>query len=453
MADRQSMNRRGFLKGAATAGAAAVAFPMVIPGASLGKDGAVAPSNRIVMGSIGVGSMGSGDQRAFLGKQGVQFVGVCDVDKRHRDAAKGRVDQKNGNTDCAAYVDFRELIGRGDLDAVHCALPDQWHAMPVIAAARAGLDIFGQKPFARSIREGRAMVNAIKRYGCIWETGSQQRSDHKFRYACEIVRNGVIGRVDYAEVGLPKGRPTSHMAVSKTPPPEIDWNRWLGPAPWREYCDFGRRGGPHWDWRWILDFSGGQLTDWAGHHIDICQWGLGLERSGPVECEGRGWYPEDGGLYDTPYDYLFTNTYANGVRITVGNDNHPVPNGPHGLGKDHKIRRGATWFGENGRWVGVNRRGLYASHPDILRSQFGANDIHLYPSGNHHQCFINCVRSRKETIAPPEIGHRSISAALVGEIAMLTGRKIRFDPVNEEILDDPAAAALLGKSYREPWTL
>ncbi len=252
MADKRSMNRRGFLKGAATAGAAAVAFPMVIPGPSLGKDGAAAPSNRIVMGSIGVGSMGGGDQRAFLGKQGVQFVGVCDVDKRHRDAAKGRVDQKNGNTDCKAYVDFRELIGRGDLDAVHCALPDQWHAMPVIAAARAGLDIFGQKPFARSVREGRAMVNAIKRYGCIWETGSQQRSDHKFRYACEIVRNGVIGRVDYAEVGLPKGRPTSHTAVSKTPPPEIDWNRWLGPAPWREYCDFGRRGGPHWDWRGVM---------------------------------------------------------------------------------------------------------------------------------------------------------------------------------------------------------
>ena len=453
MTGKRLVRRRDFLKGAAATGAAVVAFPAIIPGSSLGKDGATAPSERIVMGSIGVGSMGSGDHNRFLGTPGVHFVGVCDVDTRHRDRAKARVDKKNGNIDCAVYADYRELIARGDLDAVHCALPDQWHAMPVIAAARAGLDIFGQKPFARSIREGRAMVDTIHRYGRIWETGSQQRSDHKFRYACEIVRNGVIGKVEYAEVGLPTGRATSFQAAPKAPPADIDWDRWLGPAPWREYCDFGRRGGPHWDWRWIMDFSGGQLTDWAGHHIDICHWGLGLGRTGPIEIEGRGWYPEDGGIYNVPYEYLFTNTYANGVKITIGNDNHPVPDAPHGLGKDHKIRRGPTWFGENGRWVGVNRRGLYASDGDILRTQFGANDIHLYPSGNHHQCFINCIRSRKETIAPPEVGHRSISAALVGEIAMLTGRKIRFDPVNEEIIGDPSASALLGKSYREPWSL
>ncbi len=388
------------------------------------------------MGAIGTGSMGTGDLNGFLGSSEVQVVGVCDVDRNHRNRAKDLTDRRYGNRDCAAYVDYRELIDRGDLDAVMTALPDHWHALPAIAAAQAGLDIHGQKPFARSIREGRAMVDACERYGRVWQTGSQQRSDRKFRRACELVRNGRIGKVKYAEVGLPYGG-RHDRKKAQTPPDNLDWNMWLGPAPWRPFTDFGG-GSVHWHWRWIMDYSGGQLTDWAGHHIDIAHWGLGLERTGPVSIEGSGKYPDDG-LYSAPYSYHFVCEYANGVRMEVADN--------------RKFKQGAKWYGENGAWIHVSRGGLSAHPQSILDEVIGPNETKLYESNNHKQNFLDCVKSRKETICPAEVGHRSISVGLLGEIAMLTGRKIRFNPETEEILGDPGASALLGRSYREPWTL
>ena len=198
MKQRQSITRRHFLKGAATA-TSAMALPLIVPSTVFGAN---APSNRIVMGDIGVGSQGTGDMQGFLQKSGVQMVAVCDVDKSHRDRAKKIVDSKYGNQSCTSHLDYRELIGRGDLDAVMLAMPDHWHALPAIAAAKAGLDIHGQKPLARSVREGRAICDAVHRYGRVWQTGSQQRSDQKFRRAAELVRNGRIGTIQKVEVGL-----------------------------------------------------------------------------------------------------------------------------------------------------------------------------------------------------------------------------------------------------------
>jgi predicted dehydrogenase len=437
MKTRQRITRRSFLKKTTGLAAGAIAFPYVVPSSALGKAGTIAPSNRIVMGAIGVGSMGTGDMRGFLNKREVQMVAVCDVDKKHYDRAKKNVDDKYGNSDCKTYLDFRELLGRGDLDAVQLALPDQWHGLISVAAARAGLDIHGQKPLARTIYEGRAICDAVKRYGVVWQTGSQQRSEGKFHRACELVRNGRIGKVYKVEVGLPDGR-----ACGLKPPipvPEgLDWNFWLGPAPWRPYTDFGR-GDCHWDWRWIMDYSGGQLTDWAGHHIDIAHWGLGLEYTGPVEIKGRGVYPRDG-LYNVPIAYKFTCKYANGLTMIVANQSQQ----PKGMG--------AAWYGEKG-WIHVRRGGLWAEPESVLKEVIGPNEIHLYKSRDHKQNFLDCVKSRQLTIAPAEVAHRSISVGLLGEIAMLTERKLKWNPEKERFLNDEQANRMLSRPMRRPWHL
>ncbi len=436
MSENRKINRRRFLKSAGSITAGAFAFPYIVSASALGSQGSVAASNRIVMGAIGVGSQGTGDLRGFLSKQEVQTVAVCDVDKAHLENAKKVVDDKYGNSDCKTYADFRELIGRGDLDAVQIAVPDQWHSIPAIAAARAGLDIHAQKPLARTIREGRAICDAVKRYGTVWQTGSQQRSTENFHRACELVRNGRIGKVERVEVGLPTGRdrgPAKPLPVPNT----LDWDMWLGPAPWRPYCDFGR-GDCHWDWRWIMDYSGGQLTDWAGHHIDIAHWGLDLERTGPVEIEGRGVYPRDG-LYDVPYEYKFACKYANGLTMTVANNK--------------QLEQGAKWYGENGKWIYVKRGKLEANPESVLKEVIGPDEIKLYESRDHKQDFLDCIKTRKDPIAPAEIGHRSISVGLLGEIAMLTERKLKWNPEKEVFIDDEQANRMLSRPMRSPWHL
>ena len=435
MSHTKDINRRQFLKGATGVTAGALTFPYIVSSSALGRDGNVAASDRIVMGAIGVGSMGTGDMRGFLNKKEVQMVAVCDVEKAHRDGAKKIADDKYANSDCKTYLDFRDLIGRGDLDAVQLALPDQWHSIPAVAAARAGLDIHAQKPLARTIREGRAICEAVERYGTVWQTGSQQRSSSNFHRACELVRNGRIGKVHQVEVGLPTGG-TSPVQPEIPVPAGLDWNMWLGPAPWRPYCDFGR-GGCHYQWRWIMDYSGGQLTDWAGHHIDIAHWGLDLERTGPVEIEGTGVYPRNG-LYDVPYEYKFTCKYANGLTMIVANNK--------------QLAQGAKWYGDKG-WIYVKRGKLEAEPASVLKEVIGPDEIHLYESRDHKQNFLDCVKARTECIAPAEVAHRSISVALLGEIAMLTERKLRWDPEKEVFLDDEQANRMLSRPMRSPWHL
>jgi len=427
---KYTIDRRGFLR---VAGAAAAGFPYVVRSSALGKEGSVPASERITMGCIGVGGRGSSNMRAFLGRKQVQILAVCDVDKNHRDRAKKTVDDKYGNSDCKAYLDFREVIVREDIDALSLALPDHWHSIPAIMGARYGKDMYAEKPLARTIREGRAMVEAVERYGRVWQTGSQQRSTANFHKACELVRNGRIGKVSRVEVGLPTGRPGGNPPV-QPPPPGLDWDFWLGPAPWRPYMGFGRSG-PHWDWRWIMDYSGGQLTDWAGHHIDIAHWGLGLEYTGPVEIEGKGEYPRDG-IFDAPTAYKFTCKYANGIVMTVANN--------------QRIPQGTKWYGDKG-WIYVRRGKLEAEPKSVLDEVIGPDEIHLYHSRDHHGNFLDCVKTRKQTVAPIEVGHRSISVGLLGEIAMLTEQKLKWDPEKEVFLNSDAANRLLSRSMRSPW--
>jgi predicted dehydrogenase len=430
---KTQINRRQFLKRASGITAGAISFPYFVPSSALGRSGRPAASDRIVMGCIGVGSQGTGDMRGFLGKKEAQVVAVCDVDKKHRDQAKKIVDEKYGNDDCKSYIDFREVIERKDIDALLLALPDQWHSIPAIMGARSGKDIYAEKPLARTIREGRAICDAVHRYGRIWQTGSWQRSVGHFRRACELVRNGRIGKVNKVEVGLPTGGGTDNKPV--VPVPEgLDWDFWLGPAPWVPY-----RGICHWNWRWMMDYSGGQLTDWAGHHVDIAHWGLGLDRTGPVEIEGKGVYPKDG-IYDAPTQYKFTCKYADGLTMIVANDRQQ----PKGMG--------AMWYGEKG-WIHVNRGGLHAEPKSVLDEVIGPDEIKLYNSRDHTQNFLDCVKSRKETITPVEIAHRSISVGLLGEIAMLTEEKLKWDPEKEVFLNSERANRLLSRPMRAPWHL
>jgi predicted dehydrogenase len=438
MSNKNNISRRRFLKEAAGTTIGGLGIPFIVKSSALGNSGRIAPSERITMGCIGVGSQGTSNMRGFLDKYEVQILAVCDVDKWRLDRAKNRVDLWYNNNDCKKYTDFRELIARDDIDTLSLALPDHWHSIPVLEACRAGKDIYGEKPLARTIHEGKMMVKAVQRYGIIWQTGSWQRSQWHFRRACELVRNGRIGKVHTVEVGLPTGFSGGNYPVQPVPE-NLDWNFWLGPAPWWTYQPFGKDG-PHWDWRWIMDYSGGQLTDWAGHHIDIAHWGLGLEHTGPIEIEGSAIYPKDG-IYDAPMRYKFTCKYADGLTMIVANDRQQ----PKGMG--------TVWYGEKG-WIYVNREDVLEAEPQrILDEQIRPNEIKLYKSNDHHQNFLDCVRSREQTITPIEVAHRSISVGLLGEIAMLLGRKLRWDPDKEQFVNDDTANRMLSRPMRSPWHL
>ncbi len=431
-----SINRRTFFKQTALATAGIVSFPYVVRPAALGLNGTVSPSNRFQVAQLGCGSMGTGDMMSLLNSgPEVQVVAVCDVDDRHTQNAKAETDKHYKNQDCRTYRDFRQMLDKEKLDIVSQALPDHWHAIASIACIRKGIDMYGQKPLARTISEGRQICDAVKRYGVVWQTGSWQRSVRDFHRASELVINGRIGKVGYVEVGLPDGSQRNMTRLLQVPD-YLDWDMWLGPAPWREYQDFGR-GSCHWDWRWILDYSGGQLTDWAGHHIDIAHWGLGLDYTGPVEIEGKGEYPKDG-IWDAPYAYDFSCTYANGLKMRVAN----AAKQPRGMG--------TCWYGDRG-WIHVDRSGLWASDPKILQEKIGPEEIQLQRSNDHFRDFLDCVKSRKMTITPAQVAHRSISVGLLGEIAMLTGRKLKWDPQAEQFIDDPVAARFLTRAYRSPW--
>jgi predicted dehydrogenase len=428
------LNRRGFLKHAAGLTAGVAAFPYIVPSSALGLDNAVAPSNRITIGCIGLGGMGSGNMSGFLDNANAQVVAVCDVDSAHRQSACDNVNKKYGNTDCAQYNDFRELLAREDIDAVSIAVPDHWHGIISVMAARMGKDVYGEKPLAYSIAEGRAVVNAVKRHGRVWQTGSWQRSQDHFRFGCELVRNGRIGKVHTVKVGLPNTNSIHEGSTAPAPPPEgFDYEMWLGPAPYAPWCEARC----HWNFRWISDYAGGQLTDWAGHHIDIANWGMDAEHTAPVEIEGSGKWPRAAdGLFDTIENYTFTCKYREGFTMMVS-----------GL-----LPGGTRFEGENG-WVHVNRGLIDAEPKSLLTDVIGPEELHLYNSSNHIGNFLDCVKTRATTITPVNVAYHSIMVGHLGLIAMKLERPVRFDPDTERFVDDPEADRFLSRPMREPWTL
>jgi predicted dehydrogenase len=438
MTKQNKLNRRRFLQKATGAAIGAVGFPYFVPSSALGKAGTIAPSNRISLGFIGVGWQGTVLLKNFLNHDDAQVIALCDVDSKHLNNAREIVGNTYGKADCRMYKDFRQLLARDDIDAVVLALPDHWHAIAAITAAQAGKDIYSEKPLAHSLREGRAICNAVKKYGIVWQTGSHQRSMQKMRFACELVRNGRIGKVVAVEARLKGGHKDWHNTSDqwnfKKPPKELDYNMWLGPAPYEPYC-LAR---VHRTWRYNFDYGGGSLMDWIGHHGDIALWGLGLDRTAPVEVEATGTLPKTG-LWNTPTEFNIRARYANGLTFTIRNE----PNKPD---------TGAKWIGEEG-WVKVYRPKIEAYPASLLKEKFRPDEIHLYQSLSHTRNFLDCIKSRQETIVPCEVGHRAITPGHLGLIAMRLGRKIRFNPDTEEIINDETASRMLGSPMRSPWHL
>ena len=423
----------------ATAGV--MALPTIVPAWVLGAD---APSNKINMAIIGTGNQGTNDMRGFLQDRRVRVLAVCDVNREGpgywsgavagREPARKIVNDHYKNNACAAYEDYRELLADPDIDAVEIAIPDHWHAPLAIDAARAGKDIYGQKPLSLTISDGRLMADTVTRYGRVWQTGSQQRSDWNFRRACELVLNGRIGKLHTVRCGLPGGIPDYGRTAAQTQPVPVpdgfNYEMWLGPAPQVPYCP--ARCGVN--YRWVFDYSGGQLTDWGGHHPDIAQWGMGTETTGPIEIKNARATFARHPVYDTATEYTFECIYKNGVTLIVSN----------------RERGGVTFTGTEG-WIWVNRGQHAASSEAIRNSVIGPNEIHLYESQNHFRNFIDCVISRKETVAPIEVAHRSITIAHLGNIAFATGRDLKWDPDNETFINDEGANRLLSRAARPPW--
>ncbi len=427
-ASRTTLPRRGFLKSVA---AAAIA-PMIVPASALGLDGTTAPSERITIGCIGVNSRGTDNMRAFLSHGDAQVVAVCDVDRRHRERARQMVEQRYQTTGCEAYNDFREVLGRSDIDAVMIGAPDHWHALMTIAACRAGKDVYCEKPLSKTVAEGRAVCEAVKRYGRVFQTGSQLRSVRNVRYACELARNGYIGDVHTIRTFLPPGQacpPQPAMPV----PEDFDYDLWLGPAWEAPYTE--KR--CHFTFRYVSDYAGGSLTDLGAHDNDLAQWGNGTERSGPVEVEGHGEFPREG-LFDNATHFQVNYRYANGVKLVCSTDANPQGTG-------------VRFEGDKG-WI-YTRWDIVTEPASLAKIALGPNDIHLYESTDHHRNFLDCVRTRAETITPAEVGHRSITIAHIGNIAMKLGRKLRWDPETERFPDDEEANRMLLSPMRPPWRL
>jgi predicted dehydrogenase len=435
--------RRTFLKNAV----GALTLPYVIPSLALGQAARSAPSARLTMGLVGLGSMGMRHVKGFLQENDCQIAAVCDVDAMRRRGAVQEVNRHYGSTDCVAYGDFRELIDRDDIDVLCIAVPDHWHGIIARVGIQAGKDIYGEKPLALTIPEGCRLVETVNRYDCVWQTGSWQRSTAHFRFGCELVRNGRIGTLQKVEIGIGGGfdpgggRPKVHRSDPPVPmpvPEGLDYEMWLGPAPWAPYTQERC----HWNFRWILDYSGGQVTDWGAHHIDIAHWGMNCDDTGPEEVVGHGVFPVDG-LWNAATDYLFQCTYPGGVTMHVGSNNH--------------YQQGVRFVGDQG-WVHITRGGLQTHPQRLVKEKIGPNEVHLATSsGDHRQGhrrdFLDCVKSRAQTIAPVEVGHRSMTPAHLGNIAMILGRKICWDADKEIIRNDLAASQMLGRAMRSPWRM
>jgi len=445
-------SRRKWLKMAAAAGGAILA-PLIVRPAALGRGGSVAPSERIALGFIGIGRMGQGHLRVFLDYSDAQVVAVCDVDRWRRDNAKATVESAYASVQpggqhrgCEAATDLRELLARKDIDAVVIATGDRWHVPAGVLAARAGKDIYCEKPMSLTIREARVMVDVVRRYGRVFQTGLQQRSTPEFIKACEMVQRGRIGRVKMVYVCFPGTNGDVNLPAE--PVPEgLDWDLWLGPAPWRPFNRrFHQYGQPEEvvPWHFCPDFGGGNLTSNAVHAFDVVQWGLGMDDSGPVEIIP----PETGEVPSLTY------RYSNGVLLQVDwkldKKKHFVP---EGWDVNVPIENfGAVFVGENG-WVHVGRQGYLRSYPEgIIDRPLGESE-ESRPVPNHHRNWLQCIRTRERPACDVAIGCRSTIVSHLGCIAHWTGRALKWDPVKEEFIGDEEANRLRSRAMREPWRI
>jgi len=448
-----NLSRRGFLQ-RSTAGLLAAGLPLWHANRLMAdaqdndakEPKKVAQNDQIVVGCIGIGSPSSRGLQIYpqaKNVKGVTFKAVCDVDSRHAERAAGIL-KKDGFTDVKQYSDFRKLLEDKDINAVLVATPDHWHALVAIEAMKRGKDVYCEKPLTLTVAEAQAMVKVAKETERVVQTGSQQRSEYKhmFRLAAELVRNGRIGKVSKVECRI-GGNPESGPIPEAEPPKELNWDMWLGPTekvPYRISKD-GKQTNCHYEFRWWYNYSGGKMTDWGAHHLDIAQWALGMDGNGPVAVEAtkaaKAYEGKDG--YNCHKSFEVKYTYGNGVEVYAQSDGE----------------NGAKFYGEDGKWIFVSRGKIDASDKKLLDDPLGRGgsvDIFDRRPTNHMADFMECVRTRKKPICSAEIGASSVTICHIGAIALRTGKKLKWDAKKMEF-DNADANKLLSYQMRGEWKL
>jgi predicted dehydrogenase len=430
-----NFSRRRFLKTSAALSAAAT-LPKWFIEESSAAEAARPATDGPAIGLIGCGGMGRGD--AKNASRFGRIVAVCDLDDAHIAEAKKQW------PDAAPYKNFRKLLEHKDLQVVICGTVDHWHTLVSMAAMRAGKDVYCEKPLTLTIDEGKRLVETARKTNRILQTGSQQRSEKNFRLACELVQNGRIGKVKHATVFLPAGRREGPFKPSPVPA-GFDWDFWMGQTPKVDYV----KERTHVTFRYWWDYSGGTMTDWGAHHNDIVLWGLGLERSGPVEVEGKALVEMIPGGFTATSEYEVNYTYASGVTHSCKSTAADTWSG--GVADKNGQRNGVRFEGTDG-WIWVRRGELQASNPEMLTEPLPSTAKRLYVSNDHMGNFFECVRTRKQPICEVEIGHRSASVCHIGVISMRLGRKLKWDPAKEHFVGDIEANQWLAREMRKPWT-
>jgi predicted dehydrogenase len=437
--------RRTFLRRTAMS-AGAVAAPMIVPASALGLNGTKPPSERITMGLIGCGSHGSGwNLDRMFENEDQQVIAVCDVDATHLERAQKRVDghySKKFGKDyraCATYADFRELINRKEIDAVDVVTPDHWHVIPAMMALKAGKHVICEKPLSLTVQEGRLLADLANESGRVFQTASENRSVESYIRLVERVRAGVFGKIKHVKILLPPGNRHRQKVNPKfeDPPAQLNYEMWQGQAPAMPYC----ASRVHYNFRWNLAYSGGVITDWGAHMVDLAHWATDNERTGPVEVEGSGDFPPRDGVWNTASTFKLRYRYASGMTTELFTD---AP----GL----KFEGTDAWALSRG-W----RAAATSNKPELL-------DVELPPEkrlrrprtngpGGEHMDFTDAIKEGRAAYAPAEIGHRTITVAHIGNIAMQLGRKLQWDPAKEQFVDDAEANKMLSRPQREPWTI
>ena len=421
-----NMTRRQLL-----ARAAAVAAPCLVPASVLAGRGGAAPSDRIGIGVIGVGGRGGVHVKTLLGMEQAQVLAVCDPQGLRRQARKKQVEQHyaqatgRAHKGCAACNDFRELLARKDIDAVFGAAVGQWHGLHYVAAAKAGKDVYGEKPLTLSAAEGRLVCDAVRRYGIVFQTGLQQRSSPTFRLACELALNGYLGEVRSVKVGVPGGA-TIPTAPTAPVPDHFDYEMWLGPAPATPYNAVKCRSEAFWGH--IYDYSLGFLAAWGVHHLDIAQWGAPSLTAGKVQVHGTATFPKEG-MANTPLTWRVEILAADGVRLSFTDLSANA--------------MGCRFEGDKG-WVHVNRKGIQAEPASLVKVTIKHDEKQLYRSDHHHENFLHCIRTRRPTAVPAEVGHKATLLPILSDVAIRTGRRLTWDWGAERFVD---SARMSGSSY------
>ena len=432
-AKAKHLNRRRFIRGAAAAAGGLITLPTIITSTALGAGGRVPASERIVLGSIGIGGRGRYDLSTALHEADVQFVAVCDVRKQNREQAKATVDQHYANKDCATYTDFRDVLARGDIDAIIIAPGDRWHTPISVMAMRLGKDVYSEKPSTMTIAEGQMLVDTARRYGRVFQTGTQRRSEAIFVFADELARTGRLGKIHTVKAHtLPFAMSQDWLAAQLEPPRyELDWEMWLGPAPWRPYNPKYLNGCGA--WLNYYDFGTG-VAGWCSHTICQCQGAIDADLTSAVEYE----YPNN----DTAEGFVAR--YANGVKLVLS------CGGWRGT-------CGVRYEGTEG-WVSVadGYTSLDVSSPSLLRESRKLVQDYMTQNQrpmNHMRNFLDCLKTRRPPVAHPEVAHRSMTTCHAVNICMLLKRNLMWDPTNEKFINDPEANRLRSRAMREPWVI